>query len=188
MNNHPARGKADRNAAERESKKKKLLVMILISLIAVMIVLLVIFVVIPAMKGDSAADFFDPSAKEGVLSSKSNDEIQAELNKIVEEGMFNISIADTIVFQNSTQEGQARIENIKANPYHMRVEIIIDDTGQTVYQSGGLIPGSYIENIKLSQKLPAGTYPATALFSAYDQSDLSVVGQAAAKIKIVVEN
>lgn len=137
----------------------------------------------PAAHGNG---FFDAGAIEGNLPTKTDQEIQDELNRIVEEGMFNISIAPTITFENSDSEGQARIENIEANRYHMKVTITLDDTGETVYESKGIKPGSYIENIKLSETLSKGEYKATATFSAYKQGDLTEVGTAAASIMIIM--
>lgn len=131
---------------------------------------------------------FDESAQSGHLPGKSDEEIQAELNRIVEEGMFNISIASQIVFPDGTSEGAANIENVEANHYHMQVKIILDDTQETVYESGAIKPGQYLENITLLEDLAAGTYNATATFTALDQDSLEKVGQAAAKITITVES
>lgn len=131
--------------------------------------------------------FFDGAAIVGTLPGKTDAELQAELNQIVEEGMFNISIAPVISFADGKSRGQARIENIKANHYHMKVTITCDDTGDIVYESGGLKPGEYIENITLAEPLPKGEYSATATFSAYDTESLNEIGKAAAKITVVIE-
>ena len=48
----------------------------------------------------------------------------------------------------------------------MMVEITLDDSGETVFQSGALAPDSYLDDITLSKDLGAGTYPATATFTA----------------------
>ena len=157
------------------------------------IALLVIIIVILLMQNCTCAgskkqeDWFDTSAIEGTLPGKSPEEIQAMLNQIVDEGMFNVSIAPTIVFQNAQAEGQARIENIPANHYYMSVKIMLDDTSETIYESKGIRPGQYIEYIKLQKELPAGEYAATAFFSAYDAKDLSEQGRVAVKITIIVE-
>ena len=114
--------------------------------------------------GSGMADFFDPNATTGILPGMTEEQIIEELNRIVEEGMFNISINTQISFPNGTAEGQAYIDNISANHYNMTVQIVLDDTGETVYQSGGIRPGQYIENITLSKALPKGSYKATAIF------------------------
>lgn len=133
-------------------------------------------------------NFFDSKAVSGQAPYKTQEEIVAELNRVVEEGMLNISIASLIEFDNGEAEGTAYIENVPSNRYVLRVTIKLDSTGETVYQSGGLRPDSYIEKIKLSQDLPAGTYPATATFVAYDPDSLEEVGQASARITLQVNS
>ena len=41
------------------------------------------------------------------------------------------------------------------NRYNMTVQITLDSTGETVYQSKGIRPGQYIQYIRLSEDLPA---------------------------------
>ena len=129
---------------------------------------------------------FDTDAMAGRIQTMTEEEIQAELNRVVEEGMFNISIASAIVFETADGEGEARIENVAANNYHMQVDIILDESGKTVYSSKLIQPGYSIENIKLSQKLEPGEYEATAIFSAITKDEMELFGTAGAQIKLYV--
>lgn len=131
-------------------------------------------------------DFFDQNAILGQAPYKTPEEVQAELDRIVEEGMFNISIASVVEFADGTAPGTAYIENVPGNRYVMQVNIALDDTGETVYESKGLKPGSYIEDITLSKDLEPGNYAATATFSALDTDSLEEVGKAAAKVTLSV--
>lgn len=145
-------------------------------------------------KGDSQKEnseltaFFDPHAKSGNLPGRSKKEIQDELNKIVEAGMFNISIASLVNMKETDDEALVRIENIAANHHHMKVSITLDGEKEPIYQSAGLAPGQYIEYARFNRKLLPGTYLATAVFTAYDTENLSPAGEAAAKITIVVHS
>ena len=132
--------------------------------------------------------FYDNAAQNGQAPYKTNEEIQAELNRQVEEGMFNISIASVVEFADGASPGTAYIENIPGNRYDMMVEITLDDSGETVFQSGALAPDSYLDDITLSKDLDAGTYPATATFTAYDTESHEAVGKAAAKVSLVIRN
>ena len=133
--------------------------------------------------------FFDVAAMTGHLPGKTEEEIQAELNRVVEEGMFNIAINTYLIFPDGNGEGLANIENIAANRYNMTVQITLDSTGETVYQSKGIRPGQYIQYIRLSEDLPAGVYNATAVFTAHMPDDEhSIAGQAGAKLVLEVEN
>lgn len=169
--------------AEKEFKKKSKVPYIII--LAVLIVA-AIGVGAWAVLGQSGG-FYDNSAQSGQAPYKTDEEKQAELDRVVEEGMLNISIASVIEFQNGTSEGTAYIENVPSNKYVMKVTITLDSNNEVVYESGGIKPDSYINDIRLSKDLEAGTYPATATFTAYTPDPVEEVGQAAAKITIVVD-
>jgi len=129
---------------------------------------------------------FDTDAMEGRIQRMSDEEIQQELDRVVEEGMFNISIASSIVFESPDGEGQARIENIEANRYHMQVDIVLDETQEVIYSSKLIRPGYSIEYITLDKQLEPGEYDVTAMFSAITQEEMQLFGQAAAQIRIYV--
>ncbi|WP_165062973.1 hypothetical protein [Adlercreutzia sp. ZJ154] len=122
----------------------------------------------------------------GQLEGKSEAEIQAELDRIVEKGMFNISIASVAQFASGTAEGDLRIENVPGNPYLMQVTITRDDTGEVIYESGILEQNYHIQKDALSVALPKGTYLCTATFHALDPNTEEEVGVAAAQIVIEI--
>ena len=129
---------------------------------------------------------FDTEAMEGRIQMMTEEEIQAELNRVIEEGMFNISIASAIVFDPTTGEGEARIENIPANRYHMQVEIYLDENNEKVYSSKLIQPGKYVEKIKLDRQLAPGMYSATAVFNAITKEELQLFGSAGAKVTLYI--
>lgn len=129
---------------------------------------------------------FDTDAMLGRIQTMTEEEIQQELNRVVEEGMFNISIASAIVFDGPQGEGEARIENVESNRYHMKVDIRLDSTGELVYSSKLIRPGYSIQNIRLNRELEPGEYEATATFSAITQQEMELFGQAGAQIKLYV--
>lgn len=134
----------------------------------------------------NGSSLFDPSAQSGQAPYKTAEEMQAELDRQVEEGMFNISIASVIQFADGSSSGTAYIENVPGNRYNMQVTITDDDTGEVLYESGVLQPNQYIESITLTKDLDAGTYAATANFKALDTTTYEEVGQAAAKVTLNV--
>lgn len=153
--------------------------------ILAVLLLLVLIWLLHSCRAEPVHEFFDPSARTGTLPGRSEKEIQGELNKVVEEGMFNISIASVVTVDENGADAMARIENIAANHHHMKVTITLDGEREPIYESAGIAPGQYIEHVKLNRTLSAGTYSATALFTAYDMENLLQAGQAAAKITIV---
>ncbi len=173
------------DGSDKEGKKQYMPLIIILLLVIIIIILLMQNC--GSCSKDSTDDWFDQSAIEGTLPGKTPEEIQAMLNQIVEEGMFNISIAPVIVFENAQAQGQARIENVPANHYNMSVTITLDETAETIYESKGIRPGQYIEYINLQKDLAPGEYAATAMFHAYDADTLAEQGKVAVKITIYVE-
>lgn len=167
--------------------RKRLVTYIVVAVVALLVVIgILVVVIIGQMNKGYDRYAFDTSALEGRIQMMTEEEIQAELNRVVEEGMFNISIASAIIFENPKAEGQARIENIAANRYHMQVDILLDETGETLYSSKLIQPGYSVEYITLDKELPPGEYEATAIFSAITQKELQVFGTAGAKITLYV--
>lgn len=115
----------------------------------------------------------DELALGGMLPGKTPEEIDELLNAKVAEGMVNIGIAVEPIFEQNGKKGRIGIENIEANRYSFQVTVILDETGETLYESGLIDPGYYIEYIALEKDLQAGDYPATAIFSTYslDESE-----------------
>lgn len=140
-----------------------------------------------AQEGAGSRAYYDANARAGQAPWKSQEEMQAELDRVVEEGMFDIAIAATIEFPSPGEEGLALIENVPGNRYDMRVTVTLDDTGEELYRSGLIAPGSYIESIGLSRELAPGTHEATAVFEAVDAETHAAVGKAAAQVKLVVK-
>ena len=136
--------------------------------------------------GNQTVQGRDPNAALGQLEGKTPEELQAELDRIVQEGMFNISIASYVEFPNGAAEGEVRIENVPGNHYLMQVEVVRDDTGETVYRTGMIEPNHHIQRAQLDVDLDAGSYPCTAVFYAFEPGTEEPVGQAAAKMTVVV--
>lgn len=166
------------------AKKNKLLPIILVGLLVIALGLGLWFFLLRDTGYERYE--FDVDAIAGRIQTLSEEEVQAELDRVVEEGMFNISIASSILFDPETGEGEARIENVEANRYHMQVDIFLDATGEKVYSSKLIKPGFSIEKIKLTKQLEPGKHEATAMFSAITQNEMQLFGQAGAQINLYV--
>ena len=128
----------------------------------------------------------DHDATDEALRQKSKEEILAELNRQVADGMINISMNMNPSFENSRSKGNLLIHNSETNKYPQIVEIILDETGETIYKSGLIKVGKRINEAKLGAELPAGEYACTAYFNAVNEESKEIVGKAAAKIVITI--
>lgn len=177
-------------AAEAAKKTGKILGMskhVFAGLVAVVAVVGAVGAGIVLTQQPAVEDWFDSNASQGQFEGKSKEEIQAALNEEVAKGMMNISIAASITFPDGASEGEARIENIAANPMDQKVVITLKDSGETVYESGAIAPDQHIQAIKLSKDLEPGEYAAVATFTGYDRETHKQTGQAAAEIVLNIE-
>jgi hypothetical protein len=131
---------------------------------------------------------YDPGAVIGGWDQADLDDIVAGLNKKVEEGMINISMNTSPYFEYGYSEGNLMIVNEGINRYPQVVEIIRNDTKETIYKSGAIPVGSKIENAKLDTVLGKGAYESTALFYNVDPETGSYLGCAGAIILLTVLN
>ena len=130
----------------------------------------------------------DKNAVEGGIVTRSQEEIQAELNQKVEEGMINISMNTSPTFPSGKEKGNLLIVNSEVNNYPQVVYILQKDTGEEIYRSKGVPVGSKIEYAPLDVELPAGEYDCVAYFNNVDPVSGTILGTAGAEIKIIVQS
>lgn len=118
---------------------------------------------------------------------KSQEEIEAELNKKIADGMINISMNLTPVFETGTSEGNLLIVNDKSNNLPQVVEIYRNDTEELIYRSGAIEVGKEVRSGKLLVDMDPGTYDCVAYFNAINEETGELAGKAGANITITVE-
>ena len=170
---------SSQGSAPTPNKRRTLLLAVLVVLLLAAVAASLWFCNRPADEGLAP----DPNVRVGSVTGST-----ADLDKIVDEGMLTFSINSTPVFDDGRSPGNLMIENPDINNNRFTVEITRDDTGETVYKSGALDPGQYIDGVPLDVNLTAGEYVCTATFSTFRLADDSPIGQAAAGIKITVLN
>lgn len=131
---------------------------------------------------------YDSSAIEGGWDQMTPEEIEAALNNKVAEGMINISANTAPIFEDGSSEGNLMLVNESINNYPQKVQIVRNDTGEQIYESGAIAVGSKIERAKLDVVLPAGTYECTAYFHNLDPETGDIIGTAGAIITITIKN
>ena len=141
-----------------------------------------------ALADSKSGIVYDSSAVEGGWDNLSPEEIAERLNQKVEEGMINISMNTAPYFENGTAEGNLMLVNESINNYPQKVQIVRNDTGEQIYESGAIAVGSKIERAKLDVVLPAGTYECTAYFHNLDPETGDIIGTAGAVITITIQH
>lgn len=169
----------------KSTKAKKITTLITVLLMAILIGLLLFNHNKPSDLANLESTI---KAELGQLENKSNEEIQAALNEVVDEGSLSVSINMNPVFPTGDTAGSLQIENGPQNLYGQRVVITLNDTGEQIYDSGYMPINSHIQEDTLDVDLNAGTYDANVVFTALDESTGNEVGQVISKIKITVLN
>ena len=180
--------------APRETRSKDITVyavIFLVLLVGAGIFLITRLVSKPLSKEEARAKagiVYDSSAIEGGWDNLSPEEIEARLNEKVAEGMINISANTAPIFEDGSSEGNLMLVNESINNYPQKVQIVRNDTGEQIYESGAIAVGSKIERAKLDVVLPAGTYECTAYFHNLDPETGDIIGTAGAIITITIQH
>lgn len=125
--------------------------------------------------------------QEGIIPGYTEEQIKEMLQRKADESTFSFEINSRPIFKDGKSEGNLRIANPPYNKYGISVDIKLDSDGKTIFKSGKISPNHYIENAKLSKKLEAGEYDATATINAYDEKTGEFKGTSAAKLVIKIE-
>ena len=178
---------------KRDAKSRTLVILAVVGLAAALT--LGIFTAVrmlrkhPASKDDPKTGIvYDDSAVEGGWDNLSPEEIEARLNEKVAEGMINISANTAPIFEDGASEGNLMLVNESINNYPQMVQIVRNDTGEQIYESGAIAVGSKIERARLDVVLPAGTYECTAYFHNLDPETGDIIGTAGAIITITIQH
>ena len=180
---------------EKRDAKSRTIVIVCVAALA-LLVSLGVYGIVRLMHKPAATDpsvqagglVYDSSAVEGGWENLSPEEIEAALNEKVTEGMINISMNTAPYFEDGASEGNVMIVNESINNYPQKVQIVRNDTGEQLYESGAIAVGSKIERAKLDVVLPAGTYECTAFFHNLNPDTGEIIGTAGAIINITIKN
>ena len=178
---------------KRDAKSRTLVILAVVGLAAALT--LGIFTAVRMLRKPAASKddpktgiVYDDAAIEGGWDNLSPEEIAEKLNEKVAEGMINISMNTAPIFEDGSSEGNLMLVNESINNYPQKVQIVRNDTGEQIYESGAIAVGSKIERAKLDVVLPAGTYECTAYFHNLNPETGDIIGTAGAIIAITIKN
>lgn len=75
--------------------------------------------------------------------------------------------------------------NPEKNTCYFVVSVVLNETGETIYESKYIKPGQHLYEVTLLRPLSAGTYEATLHYSTYSMSDLSPLNGADVPFRLV---
>lgn len=177
-----------RTREEEKKRKKKILLIIL----AFFVLAGVIYAILNRGGQEGSDNIFDTTidsnAEKGGIAMRSDEEIQEDLKRKLEESMMNISMNLSPVFHDGKSQGNLNIVNEEINNFMQVIEIYLKDTDELIYTSGGIPVGNKIEKAKLDVNLHKGVYDCVAYFNAVNAETGEFVGKAGAELKITIRN
>lgn len=125
---------------------------------------------------------------EGIIPGYTEEQIKEIMQREADESTFSFEINSRPIFKDGKSEGNLRIANPPYSKYAINVDIKLESNGKIIFDSGKIEPNHYIEYAKLTKKLKAGEYNATATINAYDMKTGDFKGTSSAKLIIKIEN
>lgn len=96
-------------------------------------------------------------------------------SEITGDGEFPYNLNGKIYFPKADSKGNVLILNPEGNKYLLNINIMLPETKDSLYYTGNIAPGTFIDTAKLSeagQKLDNGIYKCVAEISAVDPETL----------------
>lgn len=184
----------DTSARKQDAQKKKRKMLILLILLLLLLVLTASAAAYFYLFSKNAEPVsndgpqFAANASVGALPGKTREEIEAMLNQQIDDKMVAFTVNAEPYFDNGTAKGNLMLESPANNINYIEFVIRRDDTGETIYRSGLLMPNQYIEEDVLSVDLDKGEYPCTVDVTIYDTETMEAKGMSQAAIVITVLN
>ena len=146
----------------KEKEKKKRIIVIVLAVVVVALAVILIFTLSKEPESsntnpqDTNSDFIiDPNAGDGVTVT----ETPQKADSIKIPGYPSITIAA------NTPNVTMALLNPEGNPCYFKFEIVLKDSGETIYESQFVPPGKTITDVTLTRGLSEGEHPATIKIS-----------------------
>lgn len=170
----------------QNNSNKKLLIILLILLLVIGLIAVVIYSLLH--KKDETQPNTATPKRNSVISIDNKDEILADLNNRVADGLFEATMNVDWSFENSSVPSEnAYVANAITNSNTIYFDVTLDSTNETIYKSPYIPVGFALENITLETNLAAGTYPCTVLYHLVDD-DYNEISSVAVAVTIRVLN
>ena len=125
-----------------------------------------------------------------ILDENSAAGVMEDMRSEVAEGMFECNMSMTWTFDDTTNPSKdAYVANSKNNKYPIYFDVILKDTGETIYTSPILPVGSELKNFALDKSLDPGTHKVKVMYTLIkDEVSQEPISSAGFIIKVKVGN
>lgn len=170
-----------RELSDEGQKKNMLFVIAFVVLLIALVVCIGIIIFRPTTtKMDENVVSKTASALErGFVQESNADNIMAEMEEKVAEGMFECKMTTFWTFDHADAESSnSFVANVESNRNTIYFDVYESESNELLYTSPMLPVGTEIRNIKLNKELPAGDYDAVVMYTLVDENyeEVSSVG------------
>lgn len=131
-------------------------------------------------------DGMEPNVVVGTMEGYSDEEIAAMLQQKVDDGMIAFSLNTNMYVESPGAQTAVKFENPANNAKLTKLRLVRDDTGEQIYETGYLAPGSYVDSAEFDAVLDSGEYACTGYISSYNQETKQYLGEAACAVTVTV--
>lgn len=132
-------------------------------------------------------DGMEPNVVVGTMDGYTDEEIAEMLRKKVDEGMIAFSLNTRMFLESPGAEATVKFENPPNNAKLTKLKLVRDDTGETVYETGFLEPGSYVDRSAFDVEMEPGEHACTGYISSYSLDERKYLGEAACTVIVTVQ-
>ena len=152
------------NIETKKRNKRRLILLLLLLLITAGLIALIVFA--PEDPQMFIAGHTFPEGRQHAA------ELSEIMQEVADASQVSMQVNTVMDFETPTSHGNVGIINPPENIYPIAVDFILDETGEVIFTSGGLLPNEFISSARLDVELPVGVHQATAIFNAYDSETL----------------
>jgi len=99
---------------------------------------------------------------------------------------FTLIINPLVTFPDGSSPGNIGV--INENAYAIAVNYYLEETGELIYSTGGILPGQFVYGAALDVPLPAGEHQVLARINIYDAQTHEFLWTTQAQVQFMVEN
>ena len=166
---------------------KNIKCLIVLALSIVMLIMLAAIAMVSLKSKEQPAEekkTYAPNAVVGALPGKTDEQIKADMQGKIAEGMIAFSINTNIALVDGKSEALLKLESPITNTNNVKFVITRDDNGDQLYRTGLMAPNSYIDKDFLQTKDPLkkGSYNCTATITLHDEQTSNEIGKVQAAV------
>lgn len=118
------------------------------------------------------------AASDGLKVQKNTVEWNQDMKSADEDAGIQIPYYSDVYMEGGTNTIDMTLVNPKENDCYFTYTFILSDTGEEIYQSDLIGPGRALEQVKLNQEVPNGTYKLNIRVDTYTMEDQETLNNA----------